>query len=109
MGGEVTVSSVPGESSTFTIIVPAHVTEPEHAEHVEAVATKLNNSGTLAEFQVGESVLVVDDDVNQRELMSRFLQREGFSVQTARDGEEGLRMAKSFLPFARFVLDGAAH
>ena len=35
-------------------------------------------------------VLVVDDDPGQRDLLRRFLEREGFAVQTAADGRAGL-------------------
>jgi CheY-like chemotaxis protein len=49
---------------------------------------------------VGRSVLVIDDDSAQRDLMRRFLTNEGFSVQTASDGEEGLQLAQRLLPDA---------
>ena len=45
-------------------------------------------------------VLVVDDDPAQRELLTRFLQREGFAVRTAADGRAGLEMARSIRPRA---------
>ncbi len=38
-------------------------------------------------------VLVIDDDAAVRDLMTRFLGKEGFSVATASGGEEGLRLA----------------
>jgi CheY-like chemotaxis protein len=40
----------------------------------------------------------VDDDVNARDLMRRFLAKEGFDVVTAGDGEEGLRLARELNP-----------
>lgn len=44
------------------------------------------------------SVLVVDDDTAIRELLARIATREGFAVDTARDGFEALEMlaAKSY-------------
>jgi DNA-binding response OmpR family regulator len=39
-------------------------------------------------------VLVVDDDASVRELAVTVLQREGYTVLTARDGEEGLTRAR---------------
>ena len=39
-------------------------------------------------------VLVIDDDAGQRDLMSRFLLREGYAVRTAADGRTGLALAK---------------
>jgi CheY-like chemotaxis protein len=41
---------------------------------------------------------VVDDDSSSRELMARFLGREGFHVVTAASGVEGLRLARELRP-----------
>src|SRR5262249_53491438 len=43
-------------------------------------------------------VLVVDDDAAVRDLLERFLVREGFGVVTAASGEEGLRLARELGP-----------
>lgn len=43
-------------------------------------------------------VLVIDDDADVRELLSRHLARDGFTVVCARDGSEGLRLARSERP-----------
>jgi CheY-like chemotaxis protein len=45
-------------------------------------------------------VLVIDDDPVQRDLMQRFLGREGFRVLVAEGGEEGLRLAREMRPVA---------
>jgi CheY-like chemotaxis protein len=45
-------------------------------------------------------VLVIDDDPTVRELMERFLTREGFPVVTAANGVEGLRRARELRPAA---------
>jgi two-component system alkaline phosphatase synthesis response regulator PhoP len=49
-------------------------------------------------------VLVVDDDAAIRELATTFLRREGFTVVTARDGEEALARARAESP-GLIVLD----
>jgi DNA-binding response OmpR family regulator len=43
-------------------------------------------------------VLIVDDDNGVRELLQVILQREGFKVETAEDGEEALKKARSRNP-----------
>jgi CheY-like chemotaxis protein len=43
-------------------------------------------------------VLVIDDDATVRQLMQRFLAREGFEVFTAQDSEEGLALARAVRP-----------
>ena len=45
-------------------------------------------------------VLVIDDDPAQRDLLKRFLEREGFGVRLAPDGRTGLQMARELLPRA---------
>ena len=43
-------------------------------------------------------MLVIDDDSDARDLMRRFLAREGFDTLTAPDAAEGLRLARQFKP-----------
>lgn len=51
-----------------------------------------------------ETILVVDDEANIRDLASMYLQREGYQVLTARDGEEALLLLRQESP-ALMVLD----
>ncbi len=44
------------------------------------------------------TVLVIDDDPAVRDLLERFLSKEGFRVHTAADGEEGIRLARALHP-----------
>ena len=89
LGGDVTVTSALGQGSTFIIRVPATLAEqPEEpvAPHRESTSRHL--------------VLVIDDDSAQRDLLSRFLEREGFAVRTASDGRNGLDLARQLGPHA---------
>ena len=45
-------------------------------------------------------MLVIDDDPTVRDLMDRFLVKQGFSVITAASGIEGLRLAREVRPAA---------
>ena len=91
LGGEVTVESAPGRGSSFTFDIPATFASPE------TVATDL---ATAMPDGKGDLVLVIDDDADQRALMTRFLQREGFQARTAADGETGLTLARQLKPRA---------
>ncbi|HWN90227.1 MAG TPA: response regulator, partial [Verrucomicrobiae bacterium] len=89
MGGDITVESEAGRGSTFTMWVPA-VVEKAGPEPSLAVAPA---SGA-------ETVLIIDDDAAVRDLVQRFLTKEGFRVAVAASGEEGLRLAKELRPDA---------
>ena len=101
MGGDVTVQSVAGEGSVFTLLLPLIITEPvaEAAlpmeERRETVTSDLEPLPAL-----GTCVLVIDDDPLQRDLMQRYLQKEGFTVRTATGGAQGLRLARTLRPAA---------
>ena len=105
MGGDVTVHSVPGEGSVFTIKLPAVVIDAKSETAME-VADTANASAEVMGGDGAESlppascVLVVDDDAVQRDLIERFLSREGFCVRTAASGEAGLRLARQLRPVA---------
>ena len=93
MGGDVTVESEPGRGSAFTIRLPANVTPTRH-DAPEAAPDERVSAGGAA------TVLVIDDEPAMRDLMQRFLAKEGLHVVTAASGEEGLRLAKELGPLA---------
>ena len=43
-------------------------------------------------------ILVVDDDADVRDVLTRFLKRSGYSVQHAADGEEALDAVREHAP-----------
>jgi len=98
MGGDVTLTSSPGKGTTFIIRLPTEVREPD----VESTADSRSIAAPLN--MEGKPVLVIDDDVDTRQVLKRFLNRKGFSVECASNGEEGLRLAKELHPMA-IILD----
>jgi DNA-binding response OmpR family regulator len=54
---------------------------------------------------MGEKVLLVEDDLFIRELYVEVLQKEGFTVLTADDGEAGLALGKANPDAAIMLLD----
>ena len=108
MSGDVTVHSVPGEGSVFTIKLPATVIEAAAVEPesliedrrlAPAVPDIIATDGEAVPA-ARTCVLVIDDDPMQRDLMQRYLRKEGFTVCAASGGAQGLRLARQLLPAA---------
>jgi PAS domain S-box-containing protein len=92
LGGKISISSKPDVGSEFEIVFPT-VAPVHDAETVETPAH------TDPQKAVEEDVvLVIDDDPAARDLLTRFLSKEGFSVRTAEDGRAGLRLAELLKP-----------
>ena len=88
MGGDVAVESTAGKGSVFTVRIPA--SGPALAgDAVDGAHTRRGTGGT---------VLVIDDDAAARDLVSRFLEKQGLAVEVAVDGRAGLQAARDRHP-----------
>jgi signal transduction histidine kinase/DNA-binding response OmpR family regulator len=96
MGGDITVESTLGRGSTFTITLPA--AGPDGVADVRPPVVKGATRGAARDSQA--RVLVIDDDPTVRQLMERYLVRDGFAVITANSGVEGLARARDSHPCA---------
>jgi CheY-like chemotaxis protein len=102
----VTVHSVPNEGSVFTIKLPAVVRQAKPEATSKLIRSSSVNSATGNADNAeplppsATYVLVIDDDPVQRDLIERFLSKEGFTVRCAGSGEAGLRIARQSRPAA---------
>jgi CheY-like chemotaxis protein len=63
-----------------------------------SAAEKRSEGPQITEPEHAPIVLVVDDDPNARELLSRHLQRGGYAVRMAANGEEAIQLARTLQP-----------
>ncbi|MDP5291755.1 response regulator [Oceanimonas sp. CHS3-5] len=70
MGGSISVHSVPGRGSTFSVTLPLRPARDDKPDFTPV-------------FEPGQKVLVVDDNPQALEVMSDMLRRAGFVVYTA--------------------------
>lgn len=100
MSGDITVSSEPGHGTTFTMSIPVRVV-PRGPEATPGPAMAALPEANIAALPATASVvLVIDDDPIVADLLRRSLAKDGFRVEHAAGGEEGLRLARQLRPDA---------
>jgi CheY-like chemotaxis protein len=81
-GGHISVYSEPGQGTTFKVYFPAtalvNKSQPEHV--------------VLQTSSHGETILVIEDEDDLRNMIVRALRRRDYNVLEARNGEEALEI-----------------
>jgi signal transduction histidine kinase len=96
MGGDITVQSEVGCGSVFTFDItvpaaePAEAARPDEDGHLKVLR--------LAPDQPAYRVLVVDDMVDNRHLLVRLLERVGFTVREASNGQQAVEVWEQWFP-----------
>ena len=52
----------------------------------------------MEEYRSGHKVLIVDDDINVHQSLMPYFRREGYTILSAYDGEEAIRMLQTVRP-----------
>ncbi|MBU1109229.1 MAG: PAS domain S-box protein [Candidatus Riflebacteria bacterium] len=94
MGGTITVTSKPGEGTTFTVSIPvSRDSSPIPSAPQKDVQLPENLSARSQPV-----ILAIDDDPEALDLIDRNLSREGFTIVCASSGLEGLKIAREIQP-----------
>ncbi len=97
MGGDIRVESEYGKGTIFTVELPTKTVKPQPPPAVIAQPS----NGTSAKTS---TILIIDDDPDVRDLMTRRLESDEFHVEAVASGQEGLQRAKELHPQA-IILD----
>ena len=85
MGGDIGVTSVKGEGSTFSVVLPLEVLDKDAIAVQEGCVRQ-----ELSEQLHGLRILLVDDNLLNREIATTLLEDAGFVVEQAVDGKDAI-------------------
>jgi PAS domain S-box-containing protein len=84
--GFIDVESAPGAGTSFRMYLPLANQSLDGMSKGDVLEESPHPSGG------GETILFVDDEENQLQLMRRFLESEGYKVSAAKDGAEAVEL-----------------
>ena len=95
MGGDIQVHSVVGQGTVFTFHIQVTLSEIVAESVARSISAKVVG---LIPNQPSYRILVVDDQPDNREVISKLLSQVGFQVREAIDGQEAIEITDTWHP-----------
>ncbi|MES9936130.1 MAG: ATP-binding protein [Sedimenticola sp.] len=100
MGGEISVDSTPGEGSVFRFHIPVKDSQMEYGyKNIQ----KQKQIIGLAQLDEAPCILIVEDNIENQQLLRRLLEKVGFNVHTADNGEQAIKAYLGSMPHIIFM------
>ncbi|MCG6134315.1 MAG: PAS domain S-box protein [Nostoc sp. LLA-1] len=100
--GRIWVESETGQGSTFSFIVPTYKSDHTSSKlNLDALVKQLKEhviTTNAVPDQNRKTILIVDDDINIRELLRQQLENEGYNVREAKNGMNAIQQIKIARP-----------
>ena len=100
LGGELSVTSAPGQGSTFMFTLPACGTVETSPVVRDAPPVVMPRALEPAQASDAGTVLVIDDDLGVRRVLSAMFAEKGLSTHFASTAEHAVQLAKDIKPVA---------
>lgn len=124
LGGEISLQSKPNEGSVFTLTIPLELKDSELDESrkvqeekssIKKEIKKPDNLNSISNpslidddrdniSEKDKVILIIDDDLKFAEILKKQAKQKGFKSLVTDNGEEGLMLAKKYIPHA-IILD----
>gem|GEM_PF-2031616 len=95
MGGEISVESKVGKGALFRVQLPVALADTAKTGAIEVVKPAVSG---LAPGQAEWRILVVEDNIENRLLLSGLLEQAGFEIREAGNGEEAISLFEQWQP-----------
>ena len=102
-GGHITVASVRGRGTTFSVYFPKMGQSCDGATGPH-LKTRTETSHPEPSFNGNATILLVEDESGLRKLMKTVLEKQGYRVLEAKDGEEALFIGRDNLAHIDLVV-----
>jgi PAS domain S-box-containing protein len=98
--GDISITSTLGKGTSFTVRLPVFF-RPHQTESGASPSTIPEQKIVFAHRP---RLLIIDDDADVGELLTRFLEKEGYDITITRDGNNGIVLSERLQP-ALIILD----